>query len=76
MPIYEYQCGKCGNDFEKLLPRANAPKPACPSCGSRQVTKQFSSFSATASSAKTESCSMGSCPAATCAGGGCPRERG
>jgi len=76
MPIYEYQCGKCGRGFEKLVPRASAPQPACPACGSKNVKKQFSSFSAGASSGKSESCSMGRCPSGTCAGGGCPMERG
>lgn len=76
MPIYEYQCEKCGGGFEKLVRSAADPLPACPACGSKKVKKQFSSFSAAVSSAKTESCSMGRCPSGSCAGGGCPLERG
>lgn len=76
MPIYEYQCEKCGDDFEKLVPRSDSPLPVCPACGSKRVTKQLSNFSAAVSTGKAQSCSMGSCPAGSCAGGGCPMERG
>lgn len=29
MPIYEFECTKCGNKFEKLQ-RMDAPDPFCP----------------------------------------------
>jgi putative FmdB family regulatory protein len=32
MPIYEYQCKKCGHRFEKMQSHS-APAPACPKCG-------------------------------------------
>lgn len=32
MPIYEYRCSECGNDFERIQ-KINAPAPACPKCG-------------------------------------------
>jgi len=32
MPIYEFECKKCGNRFEELL-SATAESPACPECG-------------------------------------------
>lgn len=47
MPIFEYRCEGCGNEFEALV-RSNT-QPACPQCGSAQVDKQLSVF-ATASS--------------------------
>jgi len=28
MPIYEYQCTKCGNEFEKLV-KLSSPNPVC-----------------------------------------------
>ena len=35
MPIYEYHCSKCGQDFELMRPFSQADEPApCPSCGS------------------------------------------
>lgn len=48
MPIYEYRCDDCGRDFEALL--RSTTVPACPDCGSAQLTKQLSVFAtATAS---------------------------
>jgi putative FmdB family regulatory protein len=32
MPIYEFECEKCGNRFDELLSAA-AESPACPECG-------------------------------------------
>lgn len=72
MPIFEYQCGKCGAEFEQLVPKADA-KVHCGKCGSDNVKKKLSTFAASVSSPK--SCpAMSSCPAASggCAhGGGC-----
>ena len=42
MPIYEYLCEKCGNEFEMLVFRSDVP--ACPSCGNETPTKKMSSF--------------------------------
>lgn len=44
MPIYEYHCPTCGNDFEMLVSRHT--QPACPECASVEVKKQFSTFAA------------------------------
>lgn len=48
MPIYEYVCETCKNNFEKLVSREDYV--FCPSCNSDQLTKQFSRFGMTASS--------------------------
>ena len=41
MPIFEYQCARCGNEFEWLsLP--TSPLPECPSCHSQDLTKLLS----------------------------------
>ena len=42
MPIYEYICEKCGNEFEMLVFKSD--EPACPSCGNIKPTKKMSSF--------------------------------
>ena len=42
MPIFEYVCGKCTHSFETLVQGSKVP--ACPSCGSRELEKQFSAF--------------------------------
>lgn len=68
MPIYEYKCSDCGEDFEKLV--FGNPEIACPKCNSKTVKKKFSVFCAsgterplagTAASASCSSCSKTSC---------------
>ena len=35
MPLYEYRCGDCGQQFEALVPAGRADTETCPDCGSR-----------------------------------------
>jgi putative FmdB family regulatory protein len=45
MPIYEYRCNECGEEFEKFLRSMSASKDlCCPKCGSRSVAKAISLF--------------------------------
>jgi putative FmdB family regulatory protein len=41
MPIYEYECRRCGNHFEYLL-LPSSPSPECPSCGHQDLEKLIS----------------------------------
>src|SRR5437868_15007382 len=34
MPLYEYQCSKCGHRFEKIQKFSDKPIKKCPECGS------------------------------------------
>lgn len=43
MPIYEFDCRKCGTRFEELT-RMGA-SAACPNCGSEEVDRRFSPIS-------------------------------
>ena len=53
MPLYEFECRACRNEFEKLvLKAAEAEDVKCPSCNSRDVEEKISSF---ASVSKNES---------------------
>lgn len=62
MPIYEYACGKCGNEFEMLV--RSDTVPGCPSCRSTEVEKKLSVF-ATAGSAE-DAASVAAGPCGTC----------
>jgi len=42
MPIYEYRCQECLEEFEKLV--RSAEEIECPQCGSEEVKKLISSF--------------------------------
>ena len=35
MPIYEYECEKCGNRFEEIQKFSDPPVETCPKCGGR-----------------------------------------
>lgn len=41
MPIYEYLCRDCDQQFEQLV-RSSDPSPDCPICGSGQLMKLLS----------------------------------
>lgn len=40
MPIYEFVCGECGHEFEKIL-SFTASLPVCASCGAVNVERQM-----------------------------------
>jgi putative FmdB family regulatory protein len=42
MPIYEFTCENCGNQFEKIVSFSAASTPDCPSCSSSRVKRQLS----------------------------------
>ena len=42
MPMYEYECGDCGNRFELIQKFSDEPVTTCPSCGGK-VRKLVSS---------------------------------
>ena len=35
MPLYEYECPKCGNRFEKIEKVSAPQRQKCPKCGAR-----------------------------------------
>lgn len=42
MPIYEYQCTSCGQEFTAIRRITDETLPECPACKSGQVTKKIS----------------------------------
>ena len=66
MPLYEYICQECGQEFEKMVRFSEANNmPACPVCQSPDTNKRISifasrSFSAAGVSSSSSSSSCGS----------------
>jgi putative FmdB family regulatory protein len=47
MPLYEYQCRRCGKAFEMLRRIKDADNDLeCPNCHSHKVERQLSTFAA------------------------------
>ncbi len=44
MPLYEYECAKCGHGFEKIESFSASPTKKCPKCGGK-AERQLSSSS-------------------------------
>jgi putative FmdB family regulatory protein len=40
MPIYDFSCTACGNEFEALV--RGSKTPACPKCNSEQLERKMS----------------------------------
>jgi putative FmdB family regulatory protein len=68
MPIYEYRCQDCGNQFEKLV-RRDAAQPECPSCGHDNLAQVLSTFAAHAGGS-SKSADMPVCPSGRCSNPG------
>jgi len=64
MPIYEYHCSNCGEEFEKLMGFSdpNINHPECPGCHSENTQKRLSAIAAVrgSTSAYSNSSSCGS----------------
>ena len=64
MPIYEFQCKKCGYVFEQLIFASDKTEAVlCPSCGANDPCKLMSSFSCSGASGEGNAVSE----AASCA---------
>jgi putative FmdB family regulatory protein len=42
MPIYEYQCGQCGHQFDAIQKFSDAPLSECPECKELALKKKIS----------------------------------
>lgn len=72
MPIFEFRCNGCNNSFEEYFHTASHEdeKLVCPKCGSENVKKLLSVFSASGFEGSHEpapsSCSTGTCSSGMC----------
>lgn len=55
MPIFDYECQKCGERFEELVRRPQ-DKVRCPKCGSEEVERKISAPAIHGSSGTASSC--------------------
>ena len=71
MPLYEYECQKCGKLTEILQSHAKADnvdnEVKCPECGSFEMRRKFSTFGVVMGTGKAGSAeSAASCPTGAC----------
>jgi putative FmdB family regulatory protein len=65
VPIYEYRCQTCAEEFEILQRMGESAEGlACPRCGGEEVHRQLSTFAASTSS--TSSAAEAACETAGC----------
>jgi putative FmdB family regulatory protein len=69
MPIYEFHCGKCGRDSEILVRSTDWKETGCPHCGSKKLSKKFSTFASAGGGGEAPSGNGGG--GHRCCGGSC-----
>ena len=73
MPLYEYRCERCSNEFEALV-RGSSDVPRCPNCGAIDLARLFSVPAAARDSAaggSSSSLPMSDPSSFGCGGGAC-----
>jgi putative FmdB family regulatory protein len=65
VPLFEYECRKCGHQFEALVTMSRTP--ACPKCQSQDLEKRVSAAALAGVSGSSSSRPAGECRAS----GGC-----
>ncbi len=73
MPLYEYACQECHQDFELLMRTGESPE--CPHCGSQRLQKLLSTVVAHSAGGSTLPVCNGpeeaGCGFSQCGGGAC-----
>jgi putative FmdB family regulatory protein len=69
MPIFEYRCQKCSEEFEKII-MGEEKNVECPQCGGTETKKLLSSF-AVQSSTQVGFSESGPCPCGAAERGMC-----
>jgi putative FmdB family regulatory protein len=41
MPIYEFECGACGDHFERLQKLSDSDPTVCPQCGAERIKRRL-----------------------------------
>jgi len=67
MPIREFHCPDCSNDFEKIVKASQElSEVTCPSCGGNHLEKKLSTFSARANASANSAAAPMGCPGGMC----------
>lgn len=66
MPLYEFECQECKENFEKLVRLVGVQDVVCPRCGSARTQKKLSLFASNSRGTGSASADSGS----NCAPGG------
>ena len=70
MPIYEFRCDACGDEFEELV-RSSDEQVECPRCGSARASRKMSAFAFKSSGRFVAASGSGSCSGCSPGPGGC-----
>ncbi len=54
MPVYEYECNRCGHRFETLV--YGQTKPVCPQCHGNDLLRVLSTFATSGGTSRGASC--------------------
>jgi len=71
MPIYEFECRKCGAKFEELLRSSDSSGVTCPKCGTNKIKRLMSTFAAYSGGGGMKTGIAGSGGCGSCSGGSC-----
>ena len=56
MPLYEYTCSNCGENFDKIVRFSEADQmPDCPACGEKETRKKISAGALIGGSSRSSS---------------------
>ena len=58
MPIYEFQCKECREEFKTLRPAHKLPEVVCNACGSERVVRLLSITARTSDTPTPNACGL------------------
>jgi len=61
MPAYEFNCKKCGHQFEVVVPISEREKVKCPKCKSKELNQVFGGIVFLKGSKNTKPAGPGCC---------------
>jgi len=62
MPLYEFDCAGCGQNFELLVRSSDWRGTPCPHCGSKKLSKKLSVFAPQGAGSTGSSPAAPTCP--------------